>query len=85
LNDSKPWAQQFPLDHPTGISLSHALEAMPGKKERQLRAPAHANARAFMNAAKLAGGVGVTSKTYMVKADPHRRVDLEVRNGLAFI
>jgi hypothetical protein len=84
LNDSKPWAQQVPLVHPTGISLSHALEAMPSKKEKKLRAAAHASSRAFMDAAKLAGGVGVTSKTYMVKGDTDRRVDIEVRNGVAF-
>jgi len=84
LNDSKPWAQLAPLDHSAGISLSHALESMPTKKEKKLRAAAHASSRAFMDAAKLAGGVGVTSKTYMVKGDPHRRVDIEVRIGVAF-
>jgi hypothetical protein len=85
LNDSKPWSQQAPLDHPAGISLSHALESMTGKREKALRKLAHEKARAFMDAAKLNGGIGVTSKTYMVKGDPHRRVDIEVRNGLAFI
>jgi hypothetical protein len=84
LNDSKPWAQQLPLDHKMGIAMSHALEAMPSKKEKKLRAAAHASSRAFMKAAELAGGVGVTSKTYMVKGDPHRRVDIEVRDGVAF-
>jgi len=84
LNDSQSWAKQAPLDHSTGISLSHLLEAMPNKKEKKLRVKAHAAARAFMDAAKLAGGVGVTSKTYVVKGDPHRRVDIEVRKGVAF-
>lgn len=84
LNDSKPWSQQMPLDHPAGIGLSHSLEAMPSKKEKALRKLAHKRARAFMDAAKLKGGVGVTSKTYMVKGDPQRRVDIEVRKGLAF-
>lgn len=84
VNDSKPWAQEHSLDHPTGIDLSNALEGMASEKEQKLRKSAHANARAFMNAAKLAGGVGVTSKTYMVKGDPHKRVDIEVRKGIAF-
>lgn len=84
LNDSKPWGQQVPLKHKTVIGMSHALEAMPSKKEKKLRAAAHAASRAFMNAAKAAGGVGRTSKTYMVKGDPHRRVDIEVHEGLAF-
>jgi len=57
---------------------------MPTKTEKKLRSVAFNNARAFMNAAYKKGGVGVTSKTYMVKDDPHRRVDIEVRKGLAF-
>ncbi|MGV7210150.1 hypothetical protein ACLB1G_20115 [Oxalobacteraceae bacterium A2-2] len=85
MNDSKPWAQPGPLDHATAIGMSHALEAMASKKERQLRAAAHAASRAFMDAAHAAGGVGVTSKTYMVKGDPERRVDIEVREGIAFV
>lgn len=84
LNDSKPWAQSTPLKHNTAISMSHALEAMANSKEKKLRVNAHAKSRAFMDAAKAAGGTGPTSKTYMVKGDPHRRVDIEVHNGNAF-
>ena len=84
LEDSTPWAQQDPLTHSTGISLSHALEAMPNKTERNLRVDAHARARAFMDAAKLAGGVAETRKTYMVKGDRNRRVDIEIHKGVAF-
>lgn len=84
LNDSKPWAQPAPLKHKTAIGMSHALEAMASSKEQKLRAVAHTKSRAFMHAAKAAGGTGPTSKTYMVKGDLHRRVDIEVRNGKAF-
>lgn len=84
LNDSKPWAQPAPLKHKPAIGMSHALESMASNKEKKLRAVAHSKSRAFMNAAQAAGGTGPTSKTYMVKGDPHRRVDIEVRNGTAF-
>lgn len=57
---------------------------MSSRKEKTLRAAAHASSRKFMDAAKFNGGVGVISKTYMVKGDAHRRVDIEVRKGLAF-
>lgn len=85
LNDSKPWAQQAPLDCAVAIKMSHALEAMASRKEKALRADAHKKSRAFMNAATAAGGTGPTSKTYMVKSDPHRRVDIEVHAGQAFV
>lgn len=65
--------------------MSHSLEAMAGRKERELRVNTHNKSRSFINAAKAAGGTGPTSKTYMVKGDRHRRVDIEVRDGLAFI
>lgn len=84
VNDSEPWYQQKPLTRNKGIFLSHQLEAKPTKAEKKLRVDAFNNARAFMDAAQKKGGVGVTSKTYMVKGDPHRRVDIEVRKGLAF-
>lgn len=85
LNDSQPWAQQTPLKHKAAIGMSHALEAMASPKENKLRANSHNKSRDFMNCAKVAGGTGPTSKTYMVKDDPHRRVDIEVRDGEAFI
>ena len=84
LEDSKPWAQPGALAHASGVRMSVALEAQPSSKERKLRAKAYAAARKFMDAAKTAGGVGRTSKTYMVKGDPHRRVDIEVQLGIAF-
>ncbi len=71
--------------HKSAIGMSKALEAMASKKERKLRANAHKKSRAFINAAKAAGGSGPTSKTYMVKGDPHRRVDIEVHDGEAFV
>jgi hypothetical protein len=84
VNDSEPWNQNKPLTRNKGIFLSHRLEAKPTKTENKLRSNAFSNARAFMKAAHKKGGVGVTSKTYMVKGDPHHRVDIEVRLGLAF-
>lgn len=84
LNDSKLWVQPRRLKHNTAIGMSHALEALANSKEQQLRVAAHAKSRAFMDSAKAAGGGGPTSKTYMVKCDPHRRVDIEVCNGKAF-
>jgi len=85
LNDSTPWAQSVPLKHKSAIRMSQALEAMASRKEKKLRADAHNKSRAFINAAKAAGGSGPTSKTYMVKGDKNRRVDIEVRDGEAFL
>jgi len=65
--------------------MSNTLEAMASHKERKLRADAHKKSRSFIDAARTAGGTGPTSKTYMVKGDPHRRVDIEVRDGKAFV
>lgn len=85
LNDSKPWALEAPLDCTVAIMMSHELEALASRREKKLRADAHRKSRAFMNAARAAGGTGPTSKTYMVKNDPHRRVDIEVHAGQAFV
>lgn len=85
LNDSKPWAQPAPLKHKSALGMSHALEAIASRKERKLRVDAHNKSRSFMNSAQAAGGTGPTSKTYMVKGDPHRRVDVEIRDGQAFV
>lgn len=85
MNDSKPWSQAVPLKHKSAIGMSLALEAMASHKERKLRTDAHKKSRSFMNNAKAAGGTGPTSKTYMVKGDPHRRVDIEIRDGMAFV
>jgi hypothetical protein len=84
VNDSKPWAQSTPLKFKTAMSISIALESMASKKERQLRTKAHEKSRFFIKTAKANGGTGPISKTYMVKGDPQRRVDIEVRNGIAF-
>lgn len=85
VNDSEPWAQEKPLSRNKGIRLSYMLESRPSAKERLLRQAAFVSARAFMNAAHKKGGVqAFTSKTYMVKGDLHRRVDIEVHQGLAF-
>ena len=85
VNDSQPWAQTEPLEHKSAITMSNPLEGMASRKEHKLRVSAHEKSRSFIDAAKAAGGTGPTSKTYMVKGDPHRRVDIEVRNGLAFL
>jgi hypothetical protein len=84
INDSQPWAQKNPLTLNSAINMSNALEAMASPSEKILRTSAHAKSRKFMTAAQAAGGVGVTSKTFMVPNDRHRRVDIEVRKGIAF-
>lgn len=85
VNDSEPWNQEKPLTRNKGMFLSYRLESKPSSTEKKLRFQAFSDSRAFMNAAQKKGGVSAqVSKTYMVKGDPHRRVDIEVRAGLAF-
>ncbi len=85
VNDSEPWAQPLALKYGKAIKLSNKLEKKANAKERKLRVDAFSDARRFMQRAHAAGGVEGISKTYMVKGDPHRRVDIEVRKGKAFV
>ena len=85
INDSEAWHEPVPLPLKRGIAMAGALEARLSRTELQLRTGAFQKARRFMSNASQNGGVGPTFKTFMVPKDPSRRVDIEVRSGLAFV
>ncbi|WP_147484455.1 hypothetical protein [Burkholderia pseudomallei] len=85
IEESEPWADPVPLPCTNGLAKSNTLEAGLPRKERTLRTCAFQSARDFMQRCKENEGTGVTSKSYPVKDDKHRRVDIEVRAGKAFV
>ncbi|WP_321900386.1 hypothetical protein [Burkholderia cepacia] len=85
IEESEPWADPVPLPCKDGLTKSKALESGLAKKEQKIRKDAFDRARDFMRRCAKNGGTSVTSKSYPVRDDKDRRVDIEVRAGRAFV
>lgn len=85
IEESEPWADPVPLPCENGLAKSNTLESGLPRRERQVRAVAFNSAREFMRRCEENKGTGVTSKSYPVRDDKNRRVDIEVRSGWAFV
>ncbi len=86
LDESEAWSQDTPISHIDGCNKKLALKKKLSPKELRVRAGAFDKARAFIDSSHVAGGVSAqVSKTYMVKGEREKRVDLEVRAGVAFV
>jgi len=86
FEDSESWNEPKPIKAKMAHKLTKILEAKQPRREKTLRWDAFNRSRNFISKAESKGGVAAqVSKTYMVKNDAHRRVDLEVRKGEAFI
>lgn len=86
IEDSEPWNQENPILASVAKNMANILESRHSKKEKKLREIAFRRARAFIKQAKLNGGVShPVSQNYMIKGDAHRRIDIEVKKGIAFV
>ena len=86
VQTSKAWTQKKPLYASIAQNKVDELEKQHQKKEMQMRKHAFKRARKFSEQAKNNGGVShPVSQSYMVRGDSARRVDIEVKKGIAFI
>ncbi|WP_226565055.1 hypothetical protein [Shewanella chilikensis] len=86
LEESESWNENTPLTHAEGLEKKADLKNKLPRRELNVRADAFNKARTFIDRARDAGGVTAeVSKTYMVKGESQKRVDIEVRAGKAFI
>lgn len=86
LNESEAWSQPTPISYALGCDKKTALKKKLPSKELLVRTDAFSKAKKFIQNSQAAGGVSAqVSKTYMVKGESEKRVDIEVRAGVAFI
>jgi len=86
VEDSESWNDTIPISSCNAIKKTDALEGRHNKREKKLRLEAFNKAKNFITLAALNGGISHSvSKTYMIKSDSHRRVDIEVKKGEAFV
>lgn len=85
IEESESWRQEKPLQAFYAHVKTNSLELRHSKVEKELRKVSFNKARNFIDAAKNSGGVThPVSKSYPVKGDKNRRVDIEVHEGVAF-
>ncbi len=87
IEKSKPWSYSVPIKKTDAIIKIDDLKKEHSKKEIKIRYTAFKKAKKFVEDASINNGVSATvMKTFMAnKNDKHRRVDIEVRKGEAFI
>ena len=90
MDESEAWSQDIPLEASEGIDKAKILEYRHNKKEKKLKMLAFKKAREFIIKCKENGGVTSrdlkNSLSFPVRNDrTNRRVDIEVRKGIAFI
>lgn len=86
LEESESWSENTPITHSVGLAKKEDLKNKLSRRELNLRADAFNKAKKFIDRAGDAGGVTAeVSKTYMVKSEAQKRVDIEVISGEAFI
>ena len=85
IEDSENWSQSLPLPAKDAKAKTWSLHRRHSRTEKVLRKPAFQKAEKFIADAQKNGGASAPiSKSYPVKNDAHRRVDIEVRKGEAF-
>jgi len=86
LEKSESWSQDKPLSTTQGLSLLERLVAKLTRKERAERDKPIEKAERFIRTAGRNGGVfAPIFKTFLSKGSKDKRIDIEVRNGQAFI
>jgi hypothetical protein len=87
IEESEPWAQDAPLPARDAHDLLSRLAAKLNPAERRHREKAFEDAHGYVTGAATRGGADAPVKKsfpYPPRAD-HRRVDIEVRVGRAFV
>lgn len=86
LEESEGWNKNTPISHADGLAKKENLKGRLSRQDLSVRVDAFNKAKAFIDRARDAGGVTAeVSKTYMVKGESQKRVDIEVRAGEAFV
>lgn len=86
LEESESWAQNEPLTKKEGLNMLERLMNKLSKKDKDKRLKACKKAAKYIETAAENGGISATvSKTFYVKDTPKERIDIEVRQGIAFV
>ena len=86
LEASESWSQDEPLTESEGIRLLEKLKNKIPKKEAEIRKVAFKKAEKYIQTASENGGLNAQSfATFNVKGCSKERIDIEVREGIAFV
>ena len=86
LEASEAWSQNEPPTKTDGLTMLDRLRNKISKFEAKKRAKAFVKARKYIEQASKNGGLNASSfATFNVKGMTKERIDIEVRNGTAFV
>ncbi|MBN1463997.1 MAG: hypothetical protein JW922_10040 [Paludibacteraceae bacterium] len=86
LEESQSWAQEEPPTKTDGLNMLQKLMNKLSKKDREIRRKPCEKAKKFIENAAENGGVDATVfKSFYVKDTDKERIDIEVRQGIAFV
>ena len=86
IEDSEKWNFEVPISRDTAKDKVDILKDRHSRKEQKIRADAFLKAKNYIDISAIAGGVyKPISKTFMVKGSKDQRIDIEVREGKAFV
>jgi hypothetical protein len=86
IEESEAWDEESALPAARGHSLLTAVKYKLDKSEYLIRRDAFSKAHRFIDNASVSGGVGPTKQSWPQPPRPdHRRVDIEVQSGSAFV
>ncbi len=86
LEESEFWAQEEPPTKTDGLNMLQQLMNELSKKDREIRRKPFEKAKKFIENAAEYGGIDATVfKSFYVKDTDKERIDIEVRQGIAFV
>jgi len=86
LEESESWSKDEPLTEEEGLILLEKLKNKIPKNEAEIRVSVFEKAKKYIQQASKNGGLFAQSfATFNVKGKNKKRIDIEVREGVAFI
>ena len=86
LEASEAWSQNKSPTKTTGLNMLNSLKNKIPKFEAKKRKKAFTKAQKYIEQAAKNGGLNASAfATFNVKGMPKERIDIEVRNGIAFV
>jgi hypothetical protein len=86
IEESEAWDEENPLPAAKGHNLVGALKWKISKEEYLMRKEAFQKVHDFIDRAAQSGGIGPTKQSWpQPPRQDHRRVDVEVQHGRAFV
>lgn len=86
VEKSEKWNLTAPISRDTANGKVNILKSRHSRREQKIRSYAFLKAKKFIDVSSMAGGVdNPISKTFMVKGSKDKRVDIEVKEGKAFV